>query len=380
MESDKFAESLAVFVEVARLQNFSAVARRRGIVASSVARQIDALESDLQVALFTRSTRALTMTDAGSLLFERAVKILNDVSEARTEVVSLDKGVHGLLRVSCVPAFGRRHVVPHLGSLFEKHPGLSVELELTERAVDAVVERVDALIRIGEQPDSNLISQRIGSQRYVICASPAYLQQHGVPTRFEELSRHRLVDRQHSTSARGWREIAGSDWNDRAQYAFESDDCDARRLCVAQGLGIGLVPDWAIAEDLSSGRLIELQLAGAPPLKGVPVVLPRPARSPARRCAHSRSICSIGWVGLKNLAPAWSVSNHQRLCSGQRTRQYGDRLTGARSIKPSKHRTKFQDKPSCGGHHRTRVASPTLPCRGPTPCRPMPNPSPVPSC
>jgi DNA-binding transcriptional LysR family regulator len=271
-----------MFVEVASARNFSAVARRKGMVASSIARQIDALESDLEVALFTRSTRALKLTEAGALLFDRAVKILSDVSEARTEVVSLDKGVHGLLRVSCVPAFGRRHVVPHLGSLFEQHPGLNVECELTERVVDPWTEGLDAFIRIGEQPDSNLISQRIGSQRYVICASPAYLERHGRPARFDDLSQHRLVDRQHGTSPRGWREIAGP-WLDRAQFAFESDDCDARRLCVGQGLGIGLVPDWAIADDLRCGRLIELHLDGAPVLKTVPIVLMRPARKPSAK-------------------------------------------------------------------------------------------------
>jgi len=284
MESVKFADSLSMFVEVAQAKNFSSVARRKGMVASSVARQIDALEADLSVALFTRSTRALTMTDAGTLLFERAVKILGDVSEARTEVVSLESSVKGLLRVSCVPAFGRRHVVPRLGILFEKHPELSVELELTERMVDPLTERIDAVIRIGAQPDSSLVGQRIGSQRYVICASPAYLQRHGRPTRFDELSGHRLVDRQHSTSARGWREIAGSDWgSDPARFAFESDDCDARRLCVGQGLGIGLVPDWAIADDLASGRLIELRLEGAPALSSVPIVLLRAARQPSAK-------------------------------------------------------------------------------------------------
>lgn len=283
MESFKFADSLSMFVEVARAKSFSSVARRRGIVASSVARQIDTLETDLGVALFTRSTRALTLNDAGTLLFERAQKILGDVSEARTEVVSLETRVKGLLRVSCVPAFGRRHVVPRLGVLFGKHPELSVELELTERVVDPLTERIDAVIRIGAQPDSNLVGQRIGSQRYVICASPAYLQRHGLPTRFDALAGHRLVDRQHSTSARGWREIAGSDWADPAQFAFESDDCDARRLCVGQGLGIGLVPDWAIADDLASGRLIELRLEGAPALPSVPIVLLRAARRPSAK-------------------------------------------------------------------------------------------------
>lgn len=283
MESIRFAEMLAVFVDVARAGSFSAVARRRGMAASSVARQVDVLEADLHVTLFIRSTRALRLTDAGRLLLERAVRILDDVADARTEVISLDRGVQGLLRVSCVPAFGRRHVVPHLSALYARHPDLHVELELTERPVDPMLDRVDAVIRIGDQSDSRLVGQRIGSQRYVICASPDYLRREGRPTRFDELPVHRLVDRQHSTSARGWREVASPDWPQAPRIAFQSDDCDARRLCVGQGLGIGLVPDWAIAEDLASGRLIELDLEGAPTLPSVPIWLLRPAREPSAK-------------------------------------------------------------------------------------------------
>src|SRR3546814_1381558 len=100
MESMKFAEHLSIFVDVARVQSFSEVARRRGMVASSVARQIDALESELKVALFTRSTRALVPTNAGEMLLERAVKILHDMTEMRSEVLSLEQNVQGLLRVS----------------------------------------------------------------------------------------------------------------------------------------------------------------------------------------------------------------------------------------------------------------------------------------
>jgi len=128
MESIKFAENLAVFVEVAQAQSFSEVARRRGVVVSSVARQINALETELGVSLFTRSTRALTKTDPGELLFERAVRILHDLTDARSEVTSLEKGVSGLLRVSCLPAFGRHHVLPHLAAFNEKYPLLNIEL------------------------------------------------------------------------------------------------------------------------------------------------------------------------------------------------------------------------------------------------------------
>jgi len=304
MESIKFAENLAMFVDVAQAGSFSAVARRKGLVASSVARQIDALEQDLGVVLFTRSTRALMMTDAGSLLFERAVRILHDLRSVRGEVVAAERTVEGLLRVSCVPAFGRRHVVPHLGTLAEKHPGLRVELELTERTVDAVVEHFDLVIRLGPQPDSSMVGQRIGYQRYIIGASPAYLRRHGHPTRFDELAQHRLIDRQHITGPGAWLP---------EQFAFECDDCDARRMAAAQGLGIALMPNWAIGEDLAAGRLVALELAGAPPLEATGIHLMRAAqRANTRTSAFTRHLLdSIGrsasWVQdaetARNAAP-----------------------------------------------------------------------------
>lgn len=302
MKSVKFAENLSMFVDVAQARSFSVVARRQGMVASSVARQIDALEQDLKVALFTRSTRALVMTDAGQLLFDRAVKLLSDMTEVRGEVVSLEQKVQGLLRVSCVPAFGRRHVVPHLGSLFEKHPDLRVELELTERVVDAVLERFDLVIRVGPQPDSSMISQRIGNQRYIVGASPAYLERHGHPTHFDELARHRLIDRQHNTAARGWRELVGHNGLLPAQFAFECDDCDARRLSAAQGLGIALMPNWAIGEDLAAGRLVELELAGlaAQPVSGIFLMRAAPRANSKTRAFTQHLLDSIGrsanWV------------------------------------------------------------------------------------
>src|SRR3546814_15227919 len=113
------------------------------------------------------------------MLLERAVKILHDMTEMRSEVLSLEQNVQGLLRVSCLPAFARRYIVPLLASLFERYPRPQVDLELTERLVDPVVDRIDAVVRVGHQPDSSLIRQRIGIHRSLICAAPAYLQKHG---------------------------------------------------------------------------------------------------------------------------------------------------------------------------------------------------------
>lgn len=298
-----FSESLSVFVDVVQDKSFSAVARRRGMAASSVARQIDALECEMQVQLLTRSTRALVLTEAGALLYERALKILHDLADARSEVTALDGSVNGLLRVSCVPAFGRRHVAPHLPALFDKYPALHVELELTERLVDPVVERFDLVIRIGDQPDSSLVSRRIGSQSYVMGASPAYLRRHGEPRSMADLARHRLIDRQHSTSVRGWRELAGFDWSLPPQFALESNDCDTRRMCAVRGLGIALMPNWAIGEDLAAGRLLEIQLADAPAQEISGIYLLRPGgRANAKVRAFTEHVLhgigpAASWIG-----------------------------------------------------------------------------------
>lgn len=304
MESAKFAENLSIFVEVAQARSFSAVARRKGMVASSVARQIDSLENELQVALFTRSTRALVRTDAGNLLFERAVKILHDMTDARSEVTSLEQGVSGLLRVSCLPAFGRRHVVPHLAAIYDKYPRLAIELDLTERIVDPVVERIDLVIRVGQQADSSLIAQRVASQRYVICAAPAYLARHGKPRHASELGSHRLIDRRHSTSMRGWRELLDGDVAQQAMFAFECDDCDARRLSVLQGLGIALMPDWSIGGDIGDGRLIELEMDGLAPQPETGIYL---LRALPRASAKVRAFCEHLSASIGS-PPRWQVA------------------------------------------------------------------------
>lgn len=296
MESAKFAENLSMFVEVAQEGSFSAVARRKGLVASSVARQIDALEAELQVTLFTRSTRALVRTDAGNLLYERAVKLLHDLKDVRAEVTSLEQGVSGLLRVSCLPAFGRRHVLPHLGALYRRYPGLNIEIDLTERIVDPVVERMDLVIRVGQQPDSSLVAQRIASQRYVVCASPSYLERYGVPRHANELGRHRLVDRRHSTSMRGWRELLGKDGVQRSSLAIECDDCDGRRLSVLEGLGIALMPDWSVGLDLAKGDLVELTLEGVvrQPPSGVYILRALPRLGAKARAFSDHLTATIG--------------------------------------------------------------------------------------
>lgn len=133
MDFSRWAAHLEIFVEVVRAGSFSAAARRRGLATSSVVRRIDALEVDLQTRLFVRSTRNLTLTEAGRRLLLRAEEVIDRLAVTRAEIGALEETPTGLLRVSCLPAFARHHVMPIVGALIEAWPMLNIELQLTER-------------------------------------------------------------------------------------------------------------------------------------------------------------------------------------------------------------------------------------------------------
>lgn len=281
MSQARSMENLEAFVDTVRAGSFSAVARRRGVAVSSVARQIDALEQELKAALFTRSTRALRPTAAGEMLFRRAVQILSDLADARSEVSSFEAAVEGVLRVSCLPTFGRRYVVPCLAQLFRAHPGLSVELDLTERLADPTTERIDLAIRFGHLPDSALVSTRLADQAYVVCAAPDYLARHGAPQSLDALEQHRLIDKRRSQSPLGWREVLGDDPARYGHCVFEADDFDAQRQAAVAGAGIVRLPDWVVGHDIGAGALVPLHPEGLPAAEvtGIHLVraLPRPS-------------------------------------------------------------------------------------------------------
>lgn len=281
MNSFGSIENLAVFVDTVRSGSFSAVARRNGVAASSIARQIDLLEKDLGVVLFARSTRSLRPTDAGQRLFERARTILEDMADARREVTAFHEDVQGVLRITCLPTFGRRYLVPAFDLLARTHPRLSLDLDLTERLADPAFEKLDAAIRFGDLADSNRIAQKVATQRYVMCASLGYLAINGTPKTAKELAGHRLIDKRHRANSLGWREVLGNVKTTDAMYVLESDDYEAQRDFLIRGGGIARLPDWVVGPDVAAGSVIELSLDDVPKAKvtGIHIVraIPRPS-------------------------------------------------------------------------------------------------------
>jgi DNA-binding transcriptional LysR family regulator len=304
MENVRFAEHLAVFVDVCRLGSFSAAARQRSVRHSSIVRQINALEADMGVPLLTRSTRALVPTSAGQLVLQRAQPVLDDLVDLRAEVLALTNAVSGVLRIACLPTFGKRYVVAALETLMSEYPELNVELDLTERIADPVTERLDVVIRAGQLADSSLIATKLAPHEMRLVASPHYLDKFGLPNSISALAGHRLLDKIHGSDALGWSRVLG---NANLQIAsmrdvFRCDDFEALRQAALSGFGIGLLPSWVVGRDIAVGSLTHL-LATAVDAGGV-YVLRALAEPPAKVTAFITSLRTV--VGSP---PIWNSVN-----------------------------------------------------------------------
>ncbi|MEK1900709.1 MAG: LysR family transcriptional regulator [Rhizobium sp.] len=261
-----FAVFLSTFVDVVRAGSFSGAARRRAVTPSAIVRQIDTLEEDLGVALLVRSTRALTLTDAGRRLHERALLLLDELTDTHAEIAAFDGSVSGTLRIACFPTFGKRYVLPVVAALQTEHLALKVELDLTERLADPVLERLDVVIRMGALADSTLIATRLAPLTRLLVASPAYLARAGVPDSVADLSSHRLIDKLHGADLLGWRDLldgpAGHAGN--GMVTFRSDDFEALRAAAQEGLGIAFLSSWVVGPDVKAGRLVRLRPGDEP--------------------------------------------------------------------------------------------------------------------
>lgn len=186
-------QAMAAFVAVCDAKAFAAGGRRLGLSPSATSRLIGGLEERLGSRLLQRTTRTLSLTDAGRRYLERAKQILAEIEEAEAGLRADQAVPSGRLAVAAPRMFGRLHVAPHLNALMQRFREISVELQLNDRNINLVEEGVDVAIRIGELGDSNLIARRLGETRRVVVASPGYLRRMGVPTRPRDLSGHDVV-------------------------------------------------------------------------------------------------------------------------------------------------------------------------------------------
>ncbi|TVV74712.1 LysR family transcriptional regulator [Sphingomonas solaris] len=280
---DRF-ESLSVFVAVAEQRGFAAAARALNLSPPAVTRAVAALERHLGVTLFHRSTRAVSMTDDGAVLLDRARRILAELREAEQIAMGSRSVPRGLLYVTAPVMFGRLHVLPVINTLLASHAGLSARMMLLDRNVRIVEEGVDVAVRIGALADSSLRSVTISSVRQTIVASPAYLAEHGVPRDPADLAGHRCIMGSGVRAGSGW------PFGPRAEKAaglvprLSINGIDAILAATEAGGGLANVLSYHSAAQIASGRLVEVLADHAPPAMPVSLLYdPGRATMPAVR-------------------------------------------------------------------------------------------------
>jgi DNA-binding transcriptional LysR family regulator len=261
-------DAMHAFVAVADLQGFAPAARKLGLSPSAVTRLVAGLEERLGARLLQRTTRQVTLTDAGSRYLERARRILADLEEAEGSVEGERTRPGGRLVISAPVGFGRLHVSPVLSAYLQRYPDVSAELRLADRVINLVEEGVDLAVRIGHLPDSTLVARHVGEMRRIVVASKDYLGAHGEPKRPAEISAHQTIQFGAMTAPPDWRFVEdGSEIRISPAARLTTNSADAAIQHAEAGGGLTRVMAYQAAASLKAGRLkIVLEKFEMPPL------------------------------------------------------------------------------------------------------------------
>lgn len=252
---DIFA-ALNAFVSVVDNGGFAKAARGLGMATSSVTRQVNALEGHLGTQLLNRSTRSVTLTDAGARYYEQAVRVLGDLEDANRSISETDGPPRGLLRVSLPVAFARLHVAPAISEFLRACPDIELDLMMSDGMVNLVEERVDLAIRIGSLESSSLIARKIAPHRRVVCASPDYLGEHGEPRTPADLAQHACLAFAYAGTGQSWRFAGPSGETEVAvKGPLRANNSEMLREAAIGGSGLILMPTWLVGGDIEAGRL-----------------------------------------------------------------------------------------------------------------------------
>lgn len=248
---------IAVFVQVVESGSFTTAAERLGISKSVVSKYVTRLEDRLGVRLLNRTTRRLSLTEAGEAFFSRSRRGLHELEAAEAEVSRLQEAPRGTLKLNVPMTFGIRHIAPAITDFLASYPEVSIEMNLEDRQIDLVEEGFDLAVRIAKLPDSSLVARQLCRCRHVVCATPEYLAQHDVPRTPEDLRRHNaLIYRYHDTPNE-WRFAApdGRQVSVAVNGSILMNNSLALREALLQGAGIALAPTFLVGQDIQTGKL-----------------------------------------------------------------------------------------------------------------------------
>jgi DNA-binding transcriptional LysR family regulator len=265
-------EGLDEFVAVAECGSFLRAAERLRVSSSHVSRQVARLEERLQARLFYRTTRRVSLTEAGQTFFSRCQRLIEERDEAFLAVSDLHGTPKGLLRMTAAVAYGERFIVPLVNEFMAQHPQLRVEIELSNRPLDLVQEGYDLAIRLGRLSESSMVATRIAPRALYLCASPSYLQRYGRPHTLSELSRHNCLI---GTSDTWMLQVEGREQPFKPSGNWRCNSGQAVLDAALNGLGLCQLPDYYVLELLRRGLLVSLLEDNRPPDSAVWAVYPQ---------------------------------------------------------------------------------------------------------
>ena len=256
---------MMVFAKVAEAKSFSAAARRLGISKSSVSKQVAWLERTLKARLLNRTTRRLGLTETGAAFYEHCARMLAEAEAAELAVSRLHAAPRGVLKVTVPAAFGHLHVAPAVPEFLARFPEVTVQIVMNDRPVDLVEEGFDVAIRLTGTPPPNTVARKLAIIRWAVCATPEYLDRRGAPETPQELARHNCLFYSFLETSAEWRfRAAAGETRVRVAGNFTVNNSEAIREAALKGIGIALLPTFAVGEDLRAGRLRRV-LAGHEP-------------------------------------------------------------------------------------------------------------------
>jgi len=249
-------ERMAIFARVVETKSFSEAARRLKLSKSLVSKQVTQLEKSVGARLLNRTTRAMSLTEAGAVFYEHCARIVEELEAGKRAIGQLRSEPRGLLRISASVAFGTLHVAPALPDFLARYPEVRIDLEIMDRFVDLAEERFDVAVRIAQDPGQNLAARRLAAVNRKICATPGYFKRHGVPKAPRDLERHNCLTYTYFNPRDPWR-LKGPDGeiSVAASGNLRLNDDEALSEAVLKGLGIAILPTFIIGKDLQAGRL-----------------------------------------------------------------------------------------------------------------------------
>ena len=279
------------FVSVATRGSLSAAARAEGVAPAIIGRRLDALESHLGVKLLLRTTRRINLTHEGSAFLENCQRLLSDVANAEDSVSAGGLKASGHLRITAPAGFGRKHVAPLAPLFHAQNPEVRISLNLSDKVIDLAAEGFDFAVRVGDLPDSSLVSVRLAENRRLCVASPAYLAKYGTPQQPSDLLHHRCLTLSSDASqTRGWafklsptQSAEGHEVTHiRPNGPLDCSDGQVLHSWCLNHMGIAWRSTWEVENDIQSGQLVEVLAEFAAPPNGIYGVFPQRKHLPLR--------------------------------------------------------------------------------------------------